>query len=306
MLLAGEKASQDVTADGHESQSGVLRFPMATAAYYCCFPVVEIQQTFYNMPRIRTAERWRKEAMTARARTDQAEFEETMADMIDLHTFSIVARDPKTGEYGVAVSTARPNVGSLVPFVSRRGAIATQGRVNSDLGRQGLAHLEQGVPIRLALRTLLETDPDREIRQVHAVDGSGAFCHTGARCVEWCGHLEGDGFTVAGNMLTGPQVIQDMAGVFRSSTNDQRELPECLLLALEAGQKAGGDKRGKQSAALLVASSEPRMYHNLRVDHHTEPVVELRRIYNLVVVHMAQIEREYGAEGVRLFGRVKY
>lgn len=226
--------------------------------------------------------------------------------MIDLHTFSIVARDPRTGEFGVAVSTARPNVGSLVPFVSRRGGIATQGRVNSDLGRHGLVLLEQGVPIRFALRDLLEADPDRDIRQVHAVDGSGTFCHTGANCAPWCGHLEGDGFTVAGNMLTGPQVIQAMADAFRASTEEQRELSERLLLALEAGQKAGGDKRGKQSAALLVASSEPRMYHNLRVDHHADPVAELRRIYNAVVVHMAQIEREYGAEGVRLFGRVKY
>ena len=223
-----------------------------------------------------------------------------------MDTFSIVARDPRTGDFGVAVSTGRPNVGSLVPFVSRRGGIATQGRVNSDLGRQGLVLLEQGVPIRLALRDLLEADPDRDIRQVHAVDGSGAFCHTGANCAPWCGHLEGDGFTVAGNMLTGPQVIQAMADAFRASTEEQRELSERLLLALEAGQKAGGDKRGKQSAALLVASSEPRMYHNLRVDHHADPVAELRRIYNAVVVHMAQIEREYGAEGVRLFGRVKY
>jgi len=226
--------------------------------------------------------------------------------VIDLQTFSIVARDLRTGEFGVAVSTARPNVGSLVPFVSRRGGIATQGRVNSDLGRQGLVLLEQGVPICLVLRDLLEADPDRDIRQVHAVDGSGAFCHTGANCAPWCGHLEEDGFTVAGNMLTGPQVIQAMADAFRASTEEQRELSERLLLALEAGQRAGGDKRGKQSAALLVASSEPRMYHNLRVDHHADPVAELRRIYNAVVVHMAQIEREYGAEGVRLFGRVKY
>lgn len=226
--------------------------------------------------------------------------------VIDLHTFSIAARDARTGEYGVAVSTARPNVGSLVPFVSHRGAIATQGRVNTDLGRQGLALLEQGKPMRAVFGSLLEADPDREIRQVHAVDGSSTFCHTGANCVAWCGHLEGDGFTVAGNMLTGPQVIQTMADAFRTSADGQREFSERLLLALEAGQKAGGDKRGKQSAALLVASCEPRMYHNLRVDYHADPVAELRRIYNAVVVHMAQIEREYGAEGVRLFGRVKY
>jgi uncharacterized Ntn-hydrolase superfamily protein len=224
--------------------------------------------------------------------------------MIDLHTFSIVVRDPRAGAFGVAVSTARPNVGSLVPFVSRRGALATQGRVNTDLGRQGLHLMDQGVPIDVALRTLLETDPDRELRQVHGLDGDRAFCHTGARCVSWCGHREGSGFTVAGNMLTGPEVIQAMADAFGEAA--QREFSDRLLLALEAGQAAGGDKRGKQSAALLVASGEPRMYHNLRVDDHTDPVAELRRIYGVVVEHSKTLEREYGPEGLRLFSRVKY
>lgn len=224
--------------------------------------------------------------------------------MIDLHTFSIAARDPSTDAFGVAVSTARPNVGSLVPFVSRRGAIATQARVNTDLGRQGLALIEQGVPIGVALRALLETDPDRDIRQVHGIDGGQVFCHTGANCVPWCGHVAGSGFTVAGNMLTGQDVIHAMAAAFAEA--QQRELSERLLLALEAGQAAGGDKRGKQSAALLVASGEPRMYHNLRVDDYADPVAELRRIYDLVVAHTKQIEQQYGTEGVRLFGRVKY
>jgi uncharacterized Ntn-hydrolase superfamily protein len=224
--------------------------------------------------------------------------------MIDLHTFSIVARDPGTRAFGVAVSTGRPNVGSLVPFVSRRGAIATQGRVNTDLGRQGLHLMDQGVPIAVALRSLLETDLDREIRQVHGLDAERAFCHTGAKCVSWCGHQEGAGFTVAGNMLTGPEVLQAMADAFGEAA--QREFSDRLLVALEAGQATGGDKRGKQSAALLVASGEPRMYHNLRVDDHADPVAELRRIYDRVVAHTKQIEREYGSEGVRLFGRVKY
>lgn len=225
--------------------------------------------------------------------------------MIDLHTFSIVARDPLTGAFGVAVATARPNVGSLVPFACRRGAIATQARVNTDLGRQGLALLEQGVPIPVALRSLLDIDPDREIRQVHGLDAEHAFCHTGRECVPWCGHRQEPDLSVAGNMLAGPEVIQAMAGAFRSGEVKQ-ELSERLLLALEAGQAAGGDKRGKQSAALLVASPEPRMYHNLRVDDHPDPVAELRRIYDLVVAHTKEIERDYGPEGLRLFGRVKY
>jgi uncharacterized Ntn-hydrolase superfamily protein len=224
--------------------------------------------------------------------------------MIDLHTFSIVAHDPRAGAFGVAVSTARPNVGSLVPFVSRRGAIATQGRVNTDLGYQGLHLLDRGVPIDVALRTLLETDPDREIRQVHGLDATHAFCHTGANCVPWYGHQEGAGLTVAGNMLTGPDVIRTMADAFGEAAG--RDFSDRLLLALEAGQAAGGDKRGKQSAALLVWSPEPRMYHNLRVDDHADPVAELRRIHDVIVAHTKEIEREYGAEGVRLFGRVKY
>jgi uncharacterized Ntn-hydrolase superfamily protein len=229
-----------------------------------------------------------------------------MTQLLEFHTFSIVARDPGTGDFGIAASTARPNVGSLVPFVSRKGAIATQARVNSDLGRHGLALLEQGVPIEVALRSLLDTDTDRAIRQVHGVDGTGAFCHTGERCVPWCGHLLERDISVAGNMLVGSRVLEAMSEAFQTARGSGRELSESLLLALEAGQAAGGDKRGRQSAALLVASGDPRMYHNLRVDEHPDPVAELRRIYDLVVQHSQQIEKEYGPEGLRLFGRVKY
>ena len=227
--------------------------------------------------------------------------------VIDLHTFSITACDRETGAFGVAVATARPNVGSLVPWVSARGAIATQARVNTELGRQGLALLAQGVPVDVALSALLRKDGDRDIRQVHGLDAERAFCHTGASCVPWCGHEHGDAFTVAGNMLAGPDVIGAMARTFRANDGERRDLSERLLLALEAGQTAGGDKRGKQSAALLVAAArEPRMYHNLRVDDHADPVAELRRIWEVVVAHTKQIEAEYGPAAVRLFGRVKY
>jgi len=227
--------------------------------------------------------------------------------VIDLHTFSIAARDRETGAFGVAVATARPNVGSLVPWVSVRGAIATQARVNTEHGRQGQALLSQGVPVDVALSALLRKDGEREIRQVHGLDAERAFCHTGGSCVPWCGHEQGDVFTVAGNMLAGPDVIAAMSRAFREPDNERRDFSERLLLALEAGQKAGGDKRGKQSAALLVAAPrEPRMYHNLRVDEHAEPVAELRRVWEVVVAHTKQIETEYGAAAVRLFGRVKY
>ena len=226
-----------------------------------------------------------------------------MTARVTLHTFSIAARDPQTGDLGVAVATARPAVGALVPWVSRRAAIATQARVNTDLGRHGLALVDAGVSIAVALGGLLEADPDREIRQLHGVDGRGSFVHTGARCVEWCGHLLGDGFTVAGNMLAGEGVLKAMAEAF--GAREGEELSARLVAALKAGQ-AAGDKRGRQSAALLVVAEVPRGYHNLRVDDHPDPVAELRRVYEVAVAHWHRVGREYGPEAQRLFGRIKH
>lgn len=225
---------------------------------------------------------------------------------MDLHTFSIVAHSTTEGSFGVAVSTARPNVGSLVPFVSLSGAIATQARVNTDLGRNGIALLEAGVGIDVALATLLEADAGRALRQVHGLDAERTFAYTGDECVEWAGHVVGEHYTVAGNMLAGGEVIAAMARAYESAADDGVELSERLLRALEAGQAAGGDKRGKQSAALLVASPDPRLYHNLRVDDHADPVGELRRIYSVTLEQSQRIEQEYGPEGLRLFSRIKY
>jgi uncharacterized Ntn-hydrolase superfamily protein len=227
---------------------------------------------------------------------------------MDLHTFSVVGRSLREPAFGVAVTTARPNVGSLVPFVSLRGAIATQARVNTDLGRQGIALLQVagGLSIELALRALLEADPDRALRQVHGLDATRTFTFTGEKCVPWAGHRAGPDYTVAGNMLTGPEVLDAMVSALESPENTPLELSQRLLRALEAGQAAGGDKRGRQSAALLVASAEPRLYHNLRVDDHPDPVSEPRRIYDLVVAHSHEIEQQYGPEGLRLFSRIKF
>lgn len=224
---------------------------------------------------------------------------------MQLNTFSIAAYHPGEGSFGVVVSTARPVVGTLVPFVSHVGAIATQARVNTDIGRHGLALLDAGVAIDVALEGLLDADPERSIRQVHGVTASGTFAFTGEFCVPWAGHHVGERFTVAGNMLAGPQVVEAMAAVFQEASDAGRELSDCLVATLEAGQAAGGDKRGKQSAALLVASPEPRMYHNLRVDDHVDPVAELRRLYGVVEDQSRQIEAEYGLEGLRLFSRIK-
>ncbi len=220
-----------------------------------------------------------------------------------LTTFSICGRSSAEGSFGVAVTTARPCVGNLVPFVSLEGAIATQARVNTALGRQGLALLAAGVPIEIALNTLVHHDADRGLRQLHGIDARGHYLYTGEACVPWAGHRAGPDCTVAGNMLTGPEVLGAMLEGF--TANPDGELSERLLAALEAGQAAGGDKRGKQSAALLIASPAPRLYHNLRVDDHADPVAELRRIYQLVQAETRTLLEQYGEEGVRLFSRVK-
>src|SRR5262249_10351279 len=148
---------------------------------------------------------------------------------------------------------------------------------------------------------------DREIRQVHGLDGERAFCHTGGGCVPWCGHEQADEFTIAGNMLAGPDVIAAMAGAFRASEGERRDLSERLLMALEAGQAAGGDKRGKESAAPLgAAPPEPRLYHNLRADDHAEPVAELRAGWGGGGEATQRTEAEDGCAALGLCGRVKH
>jgi len=208
-------------------------------------------------------------------------------------TFSIVARDGE-GAFGVAVSTARPAVGALVPHVCLRGAIATQSFVNIELGLRGIEAVAAGVPVGRALADLLAADPRPDLRQVHGVDAAGgAFAHTGAGCVPWAGHRQGRDVSVAGNMLVGADTIAAMAAAFEASAGQALELAERLLRALEAGQGAGGDKRGKQSAALLVASPEPRFYHNLRVDDHPDPVRELRRVFEVTRAGDAERRERY-------------
>lgn len=197
-------------------------------------------------------------------------------------TFSITARCPTTGDLGVAISTAVPAVGQRCPHVKLGvGAIATQSYTNVKLGIDGLKLLALGLAPEHALTVLLREDEGRDLRQVAAVDALGrCFGYTGPGCVEWAGHIVGEGFVAAGNMLVGPGTLEAMADAFRRS---EGELSGRLVIALEAGQRAGGDKRGRASAALLVASEEPQRYHDLRVDDHPDPVAELRRIYDKVV-----------------------
>lgn len=198
--------------------------------------------------------------------------------MLELNTFSIAARCDRTGMLGVAVSTAVPAVGAICPFVKPGvGAIATQSWVNPYLGIDGLKLLEQGKSAREALDLLIEGDAGRDDRQLGIVDAKGrAAAYTGASCVDWAGHEIGEGFSVQGNMLVGAATIAQMAKAAEASR--PLDLPERLMLVLEAGQTAGGDKRGKQSAALKIFNVEEYPWLDLRVDEHRNPVAELRRI----------------------------
>ena len=199
-------------------------------------------------------------------------------------TFSIVARDPKTLALGVAVSTAVPAVGSVVPHVQTDvGAIATQAQTNILYGTEGLQLLKKGLPPQKALEIMLIKDRDREKRQVAILDIQGrTAAFTGLETEDWKGHQIGEDHIVAGNMLACERVILAMSESFEQ---EKGSLAERLLKALEAGQNAGGDKRGRISAALKVADrrwrSASRPILDLRVDAHPDPVKELRRVYKV-------------------------
>lgn len=203
-------------------------------------------------------------------------------------TFSIVARDVITGMVGVAVATKHLAVGALVPHAKAGvGAIATQAQTNPLLGIRGLRMLERRVATEsifdetsadAVIDLLLDHDEDRHQRQMHLVDHNGhTAAWTGRDCVDWAGHLTYPNFSVAGNMLVCSKTLAAMAESYLGN----RDLEFChrLLLALEAGEAAGGDKRGRQSAALYVMHTEVYPYLDLRVDHHTDPVGELRYLF---------------------------
>ncbi len=197
-----------------------------------------------------------------------------------LATFSIVARCPLTGQLGIAVSTAIPAVGAINPFARAGvGAVATQAVSNPYFGIDGLSLLAQGMTAPQVLERLLEVDADREMRQLSIVDAHGrAAAFTGTDVEDWKGHRIAPGCVVAGNLLIGEEVIRAMSGAFEATHGS---LGERLLAALEAGQAAGGDKRGKVSAALLVVGDREYPVLDLRVDEHHRPVAELRRIFDL-------------------------
>jgi len=208
----------------------------------------------------------------------------------ELGTFSIVARDRRTGDFGVGSATAAPCVGAFLPWADPGvGAIATQAWVNVNLGYQGLALMRTGLSVRTALETLLSEDLGRERRQVIGIDSGTCFGFTGSECTGEKAHLLFDDFALAGNILTGRSVLEAMAESFRRAKG---ELSHRIMGAVRAGQDEGGDKRGKMSATLLVASAKPRLYHNLRIDMSSDPVRDLEELYD----RCKRLQDEFGDE----------
>lgn len=201
-------------------------------------------------------------------------------------TFSIVGCDLVHGDWGVAVASKFPAVGAVVPWARAGvGAVATQSYANTAFGPDGLRELAAGGPAEDVLRALIEADDERDQRQVGMVDADGqAATFTGAGCTDWAGGTTGHGFACQGNILVGPEVVDGMASAFPAAPG---ELADRLLAALEAGDAAGGDRRGRQSAALLVVRAgggyggRNDRYIDLRVDDHLDPIQELRRVFDV-------------------------
>lgn len=201
-------------------------------------------------------------------------------------TFSICAYDPEKKEWGVAVASKYLAVGSAVPFAQADvGALATQSFVNVKFGPDGLKLLAEGKNAQETIDTLLAADRGKEQRQLGIVDKEGRVANfSGTACIPWAGAKAGKYYTCQGNLLAGPQVVEEMAKAFEEAKGP---LAWRLIAALEAGDKAGGDKRGKQSAAILVVRHKggplgmSDRYIDLRVDDHKEPIPELARILNL-------------------------
>src|SRR6201985_1610771 len=193
-------------------------------------------------------------------------------------TWSIIARDGVTSQFGIAVATKFFAVGARVPHIAPGiGGVATQALVNPYYGIDGVKLRQDGKNPQEIVTALLARDDGRESRQLHLMDAQGRIAaHTGKDCVDWCGHLEGDGFSIAGNMLAGPQVLDEPAKAY--STNATLPFARRLLAAMRAGEAAGGDKRGKQSAAMLINDGEEWAAPALRGDDHLDPLAELERL----------------------------
>ena len=195
-------------------------------------------------------------------------------------TWSLVARDT-SGAFGVVVASRFFAVGALCPHAaSGIGALSTQALVNPLYAPAALEAMARNEDPADVVHVLARGDPAREHRQLHMIDRAGRIAqHTGNACIDWCGHRWGAGYSLAGNMLAGPRVLDDTAVAYETSSG----LPfaERLIVAMEAGEQAGGDKRGKQAAALILYTTEVYPALDLRVDDHAEPIMELHRLYDV-------------------------
>jgi uncharacterized Ntn-hydrolase superfamily protein len=192
-------------------------------------------------------------------------------------TWSILARDPVTGTLGAAVATRFFAVGALAIHVEGRvGALATQALINPMYAVHGMPRLRAGEAPEAVIAFLLAADAGRAHRQIHILDAAGRMgAWTGEACVGWCGSVRGVDVSVAGNMLAGEDVVGNTLAAFEASSGD---MADRLLTALEAGEAAGGDRRGKQSAALKLCSHDPYPDLDIRADDHADPLAELRRL----------------------------
>ena len=193
-------------------------------------------------------------------------------------TWSIIAKDSATSQIGIAVATRFFAVGARVPYIAAGfGGIATQALVNPYYGIDGIKLLREGNSPQQIVQSLTAADSGRESRQLHILDIKGRIgAHTGRECVDWSGHLTGDGFSIAGNMLANARVLHDTANAFLA--NPSLPFSRRLITAMLAGEAAGGDRRGRQSAALLIYAGEEWSVLDLRVDDHPDPLSELERL----------------------------
>lgn len=192
-------------------------------------------------------------------------------------TYSIVARDPDTGFLGIAVASRFFAVGAVVPYIRPNAAVATQGFINPLWGVEGVRRLATGEQAAAVLADFVARDRGQASRQAHMIDSAGrSAAHTGAACIDWAGHQIGEGVSVAGNMLAGPEVLRQTLDCY--SANAGLPFPERLLTAMEAGQSEGGDKRGRQAAALRIHRGQDYPWLDLRADDHADPLAELRRL----------------------------
>lgn len=195
-------------------------------------------------------------------------------------TYSIVAKDKKTSAIGIAVASRFFACGAMVPFVARNTAVASQAFCNPLWGIEGRDRLNAGEKANNVLNDFVDRDAGQSIRQVHMIDMYGDIhAHTGSDCVDWAGHASANLVSVAGNMLVGENVVRDTLTSYQDNINE--DFLDRLLLAMDAGEKAGGDKRGRQAAGIIIHMGQDYPWLDLRVDDHADPLAELRRLVDV-------------------------